>query len=417
MIAEPLLAREVPSVVVLYKTREELDVLVPLLEACGVDLTAIATDQMQPGYDYSLWQYDYSVLTDPELFEEVMSYDKPLFCVGPGFDKIKGIQIKTLESVQVERAFAQLKQEAKFIEALTVIEAYEGEAFGRVSIALGSEYPMCIRTGEVVYIPYVEKDDLSAFVFGSMWQRSMDKVGQGRLYVGIEEVNPFSDFDKLCKVSDSFYRYGIPFVVKVRPVYEHIDYPAFRRYTQVLRYVQSRGGCIIFDDPIEDINGARQKTSSEKIAYGRGAFEAEGIVLRHFENLPYQMSLDTLKALDSKTRQFPILDFDVVIQYSMEDKTLEVEEMIKAINDQWLTIEDLEASFSNRTYAFDEVQLGQEEHLYDAEEMDIKYETLFKVIDKILIVIVVASIVIFGVIIKVGYRLYKAKYYKNHNDI
>ena len=38
------------------------------------------------------------------------------------------------------------------------------------------------------------------------------------------------------------------------PVYENLDYPAFERYAQILRYVQARNGTVLLHPPVVRVN-------------------------------------------------------------------------------------------------------------------------------------------------------------------
>ncbi|MFR1374912.1 MAG: DUF2334 domain-containing protein [Eisenbergiella massiliensis] len=85
----------------------------------------------------------------------------------------------------------------------------------------------------------------------------LGKQEGGNMYLAVDEVYPFSDLDRLCAVADRLYENGIPFIVRVMPVYENLDYPAFERYAQILRYVQARNGTVLLHPPVVREGGER----------------------------------------------------------------------------------------------------------------------------------------------------------------
>lgn len=69
-----------------------------------------------------------------------------------------------------------------------------------------------------------------------------DEIGS---YILFDKVYPYDDLSLLIEKADYLNDLGIPFLVEAMPVYDNTDLEAMKRYCEVLRYVQSRGGTII----------------------------------------------------------------------------------------------------------------------------------------------------------------------------
>lgn len=68
-------------------------------------------------------------------------------------------------------------------------------------------------------------------------------------YLLLDEVYPFDNFNLLVEKVDYLYEKGLPFLVNAMPVFQNIHSDAMKRYAEVLRYCQSKGGRIILGSP------------------------------------------------------------------------------------------------------------------------------------------------------------------------
>ena len=413
-ICHPLLASSEKRTLLIYETQKEKDQIMPVIQACGIKINAVDTTEFMQATakEHNVFEkYDYIVLTTPKVFAEVVTYGKNLFCIGPGFYNIEGMHVKALNNSDVEISFDTLTQTSKFIPQLTVIDGYEGEAFGRINLSFERTYPFGVKLGKVSYVPYVESHDLTSFALGQILKDYFGEARQAKCYVKIDEVYPFSNFSILCEMADTFYKNGIPFVVSAMPVYEHTDYPAFKKYTQVLRYMQSRGGCIVLNAPVEDLKEPINESIESKLERAKIAFEQEGVVLRHFDAEPYEITFDEFKNIKNRNKQFPTLNMDLAITYPIPETREEVQVVVQEVNGKWLRIDDLEKSFSNNHDVFNEQKIVEDSSVYH-KKIDVKFKNLFKAGNKILMVVVLVSISIFGIIITIGRNLYRKKFYK-----
>jgi hypothetical protein len=69
-------------------------------------------------------------------------------------------------------------------------------------------------------------------------------------YLILNRVYPFIDLNEFIEKVDFLYDRGIPFICEAMPVYENIDFVSMKRFGEVLRYAQSKGGRVILKSPI-----------------------------------------------------------------------------------------------------------------------------------------------------------------------
>lgn len=69
-------------------------------------------------------------------------------------------------------------------------------------------------------------------------------------YLILNKVYPFIDLNEFVEKVDFLYDQGIPFICEAMPVYENIDFVSMKRFGEVLRYAQSKGGRVILKSPI-----------------------------------------------------------------------------------------------------------------------------------------------------------------------
>ncbi|MDF2845310.1 MAG: hypothetical protein K0R00_3736 [Herbinix sp.] len=68
-------------------------------------------------------------------------------------------------------------------------------------------------------------------------------------YIVLNEVYPFYPPESLMEIVDFCINNRLSFIISVMPVYENGDYPAMKRFCEVLRYAQANGGAIILHAP------------------------------------------------------------------------------------------------------------------------------------------------------------------------
>lgn len=66
-----------------------------------------------------------------------------------------------------------------------------------------------------------------------------------KLYLKIENVNPFGDYENYKKIADYLNEESIPYVIVVMPVFVNTDLPEMKNFMGVVRYMQKQGGTVI----------------------------------------------------------------------------------------------------------------------------------------------------------------------------
>jgi hypothetical protein len=69
-------------------------------------------------------------------------------------------------------------------------------------------------------------------------------------YIVFDKVYPFTNLEQMLEVIDSMNRLQTPFILSVMPIYQNGEYPAMKRFCEVLRYAQANGACVILHAPI-----------------------------------------------------------------------------------------------------------------------------------------------------------------------
>lgn len=75
------------------------------------------------------------------------------------------------------------------------------------------------------------------------------------LFIAINDVYPFSDFNKLMDMAETLHDKGIEFIVSVMPVYDKYELEAFKKYLDVLKYVEKKDGKLFIRFPVENDEG------------------------------------------------------------------------------------------------------------------------------------------------------------------
>lgn len=68
-------------------------------------------------------------------------------------------------------------------------------------------------------------------------------------YFMLDNVNPFIDLNELVNKIDYLNSHGIQFFISAIPIFENTDFNAMKRFVEVLRYAQCKGGYIILHSP------------------------------------------------------------------------------------------------------------------------------------------------------------------------
>lgn len=236
-------------------------------------------------------------------------------------------------------------------------------------------------------------------------QDSITQDAKGKMYIGIKNISPLSDLARLCDIGEIFDKHGIPFIVEASSKMEAVEETQFKNYTQVLYYLQSKGGTICMPS-LDENTDEEQRSTDEQV---KQALSKEGIFLRQLPEDIYRIDFKTLERLEVNQKPFPNLGVDLVVEYDLPASQEEILAIVEWINDKWLRLSSFGEEEGYRIYS------GKEEWLQDIDTQEGQeegYSKFFTIGNKILLVVVSISICILGIGIIVGHLLYKEKFYK-----
>lgn len=186
------------------------------------------------------------------LGEDIKKFNKPIIYIGkevkkvlPQIPVISTINQNKLVTIQVDQ-FRSNQFLAKDIELIIQTKL---KVIGEIKNQYDNIFPFAVRDNNVTYIPYLKANTISKIALAKVMKESFNILEDGNYYLVVSNIYPFSDLNKLIEISDVCSEHGIPFICSIVPIFENTDYPAIKRYMQVLRYVQSNEGSIIVQTP------------------------------------------------------------------------------------------------------------------------------------------------------------------------
>lgn len=368
--------------------------LTQLTHSYGIEI-----DTLEANKYTSNIEKDYSsiILTTPKPFSTGFKpYKKQVICIGDGYDQyIHSIQYETFISTEAKIEVADWSGQSTFLKDLSVISSYTGQPIGTLNLSFNRSYPFAVFEQGMYFIPYVNANDISLVGLGEVIQMIYNSENQKTLYVLLDNISIFSNFDLLAQTADVFYEHGVPFIVRIEPIYTNYDYPAFSRFISILKYIQSRNGTILLKP-------------SKKIDEVSLVFKEEGIDLITTAEQPYPLTYEYLSSIHSLTKDFKALPFNAALIYELPKSIDEITQLITKLDDKWLSLYDITPYTINAPYTEEGSEVISE---LQSEEKVTTFSTFFHLGNIFLFVIVGISICLFVSIIALGNHLYKQKFY------
>lgn len=386
------------------------------------------------------------------------------------------IQTQVTSRETIDLSIGPFAQSSIPVEQMPYIVEAKGTTYGSVHLGNRDEAaPYAVRMGHYAYIPYFEQGNLSELALAYVLKDWMGVREQGRNYVVFKEIYPFSDLALLEQLADKLYNAGIPFAASVRPVFYNTDYPAMLRYLETLKYIQSRNGTILVHEPIVATSvPPEDETLMDKMAHFINVLADYGIAplglgtemywsyderysnegMRFFDSAilfpdekPYYRSkINTSRPLDSALYSMQLsflqqfkhagkaiapLPMDMVLTYDFVDNEAELDEIVQQLSDSWITFSDYKygahrvQTEKNEIVSRDgklaingeplvlniEMKSISSDYTYKQED-EKSLEELFNIQNKIFVVLILITLVAFGLLLIIGYRMYKRKYFK-----
>jgi len=359
-------------------------------------------------------------------------------------------------------------------DKLIASTANEVNTYGNIYSYKGDNAsPYGAKLGRYAYMPFYNRGDMSEWAASFVIKDWLGVQRQGNVYVMLREVYPFSDLDKLRALSDQLYEAGIPFIVSTKPLFSNFDYPAAIRYAETLKYMQSRNGSILVDAPAVASTISADKSvlkqnmmsyihflaehdiaplgaTAEMYWFADQYYTAEGLsfydsaIMLPNEKVMSYLPTDTITAYSSSVYSIDVerwqqyasrekviqsMPLDIALTINMLDDPALLEQQLAWLAESWTVYSDYKASNHRVVTDNDEITAEQgqlkvngqtvvlqeayasisSEHVY-IEEQEASLEQLFTIQNKIFIVLIVIVLVIFSVLILIGYRMYRKKY-------
>lgn len=385
------------------------------------------------------------------------------------------MQTKTANLVSIQLQIDRFTQSVRSDQSISYIASAIGTTYGSLSSDNNEvQAPFAVRHNQFVYIPYYEQGNLSELMVAYPLKDWLGITHKAQTYVLFKEIYPFSDLTLLMQLADQLYEAGIPFIASVRPVFSNTDYPAMLRYLEALKYVQSKNGTILVNAPVVQpvisqerpldaqmesfINvladydiaplglGAEMYWSYDRQYGDKGMAFFNSVVLFPNENIMHREQTPTSYSFASSGFSLnprnlnqanysgtipPQLPMDTFLTYDFINDADELDQVIQSLTHSWGTFGDYKnsthtvrttantiashngiLSINHKAVDLNDVPQDVKTDYEYIEEQEQSFETLFGIQNKIFVVLIMISLLVFGMLFIIGYQLYKRKYFK-----
>ncbi len=117
---------------------------------------------------------------------------------------------------------------------------------------------------------------LSTLLQTWLWPYKNSPTAYGQ-YLVLDRIYPFTDPEWLLSLVEMLETENVPYVLCVMPIYANADYPAMKRFCEVLRYAQSRGAGIVMHVPQVTLVNVTVEDLQENIANAYSAYSRYGV--------------------------------------------------------------------------------------------------------------------------------------------
>ncbi len=353
------------------------------------------------------------ITTITRAYSDAISKGIPVLCLGENAGPISGTETTFLESNRITLNLDSHTQSLFVKSALFAKYPSEGlKTYGSITLANGEVFPFGVIGTDTAYVPWYPNGGLGIVMLGGLMRQFFgESVGQdGRMYVLIDEIYPFSDLDMLVKTAYTFHNNGIPFIVRIMPVYDNLSYPAFNRYTQVLLYVQSLGGSIVLHDPIVQENESLRESLSDKMQRLQEALRSAGIILLPSENEPLSLSLNDISDIQSLTVNFGTMPIDTMISMTLFDSDESLNSAQNRLNQLWLSLSSYKEKYMVSDTVYKKTVIDSD-YQYRVKPL-VSLKGFFSKANLVMLIAIGILLFIFMLMLIAGNRIYKKKFYK-----
>lgn len=387
---------------------EDLSVAERLAQAYGLQ-TSIVTE-----YDFqdSLLEADYIITTAAAPIKAAMDAGIPAVCIGEEFWDIAACDIVEYRNESIQFRVNGYTGNAVFMDETAIITSAQGNTVGTLLLADGKEYPFAAQAEDGnYYAPCFAGENVGAqILLGAVLQQLIGRKEAGNSYFMIDEVYAFSDLNKLCIWAEELHNNGIPFLVRIMPLYDNLEYPAFHRFMQVLLYMQNQGGTVIIHEPLIAEEQMEAEPLSEKMKRLELAMTEEGVHYRQMNTEPFLFTIQELNQITSDNRNFGRLPFDMTIGITPEASEEDFSVCLEQVNHKWMSFTDLQKDYMNTVYLYKPV-VEQDEFIY-RQQAEVAFADFFDASDRVLLIVVGVSLTVLVGFLVIGRRWYRRKFFR-----
>ncbi len=381
-----------------------------LIRASGKTVHSVSETDYTPDLPQ---RYSFVVTTINQPYLDATAAGIPTVCLGPDAGPVEGVATVELENLGATLQLGEHSQ-YQFITAAALAQqpAYS-QRYGNIVLSTGDSFPFAVILANAAYVPWYAQEGMSYIMLGGLLRQYFDGTAPtaGEMHVLLDEIYPFSDLEMLHAAADQFAQSGIPFIVRVMPVYDNLDYPAFKRFTQALRYAQSKGGAIVLHDPLVRQYEAEREPLANKLVRAKAALAEEGLVLYELDAPGIALSLEELQSISHARLNFGSLPVDTMIRFSLFKDEAALSTAIQRLDEAWLSLSDYKSKFPQLETPQYEEKTIETVHVY-RKSMLATLSGFFSGANRILLAIVTLSAVVFLILIALGRRLYRQMFYR-----
>lgn len=261
---------------------------------------------------------------DPEL---VNDYDGFLLVLGQakGLARIGIVPLTGLEGDLIGTTDYRFADGYRFEASVEVMNAgvFRNASYksGELTI-LGKAFPLVSGSDRVRYIPLMDytgnyaKALLTREIADWLW--IWDSPGHAySQFVVLDEVYPFTDPYRLRDFVNYMAGLKMNFVISVMPIYEHGDYPAMKRFCEVLRYAQANGGAVVLHAPVIQ-SEIDPEVLTEQLTIAAGNYFDNGVWILGLE-VPSEWAFDeALTGVLGRSRTLLFSDLEAFAGHSVQ---------------------------------------------------------------------------------------------------
>lgn len=230
-------------------------------------------------------QHSVSFLDEAEAYDEIASYNyiicydvhssseallealakrgtKVLIIGGNILDRYMNKKGYMLKTSRIDKAIYTASYEYKeaerleaFVELDSVSIINSPAEYSRGSLSsYGVKTALYTGHGDLLYVPIADMMlPISEVAFSNeaaywLWPYTGSPRAQMQ-YIVLEGVYPFYPPEQLLKIVNYLEELSVPYIISVMPIYQNGDYPAMKRFCEVLRYAQANNGSVIMKAP------------------------------------------------------------------------------------------------------------------------------------------------------------------------